>query len=132
MPRTPPPNYVGYVKRSCYYLVNRISWETKDVTNIAASLNLLDKCRIRLPNFTRINIAEQLREEESRDGVFPHLAFVSFLFALRVPSETMPLRRAFLSDELVDPPMTDRARSAHYLVPRRMFGWCCAGDPARI
>ena len=77
------------------------SWEAKAVANVAASPKLLAKGRFRFPNFTRRNITDQLREKESRGGAFSQMAFISFLFALRAPSDALPISRAYRNDDLV-------------------------------
>ena len=52
------------------------------------------------PDFIRSSVIARITQRETRDGPFAQLAYISFLFALRAPSEALPLRRAFKNDDL--------------------------------
>ena len=93
-------NYVGYVRKACYFLEQPLSWDTAAVKNIVAAIKLLGTGKFRFPNFIRSEFVAKILAKESRDGSFAQLAYISFLYALRVPSEALVLRRSFLDDDL--------------------------------
>ena len=62
------------------------------------------------PNFIRSDLALRVIIHDSRDIPFARLAYLSFLYSLRVPSEAIPLRRAFRHDDLTGfSPMKEKA-----------------------
>lgn len=93
-------NYVGYIRKACYFLEEPLFWGTAAVKNMIASLKLRGKGKYRFPNFIRIDLVARILVRESRDSPFAHLSYISFPFALRVPSEALKLRRAFSNDEI--------------------------------
>ena len=98
------PNYVGYVKKACYFPERPTSWEAKAAANVIAAPQLLAMGRFRSANFIRSNAIAQLREKESRDGALTQMDFIAFLCALRVPalrvpSEALLIRRAYRNDD---------------------------------
>ena len=94
------PNYVGYVRKACHFLEQPLSWDTREVATVAAALNLAGKGKFRTPNFIRIEFIAMITAHETRGGDFTQLAFISFLYALRVPSGALILRRAFKNDDI--------------------------------
>ena len=63
----------------------------------------------RFPNFAESPMSVQIINQEPRISEFSHLRCLSSLFALRVPSEALALKRAFDGDELTEfPPFADR------------------------
>ena len=93
-------NYVGYVRKACHYLEHPLSWDTPAVRNIVAALKLLGSGKFRFPNFIRSELVAQVIKKESRDAPFAQLSYISFLYALRLPSEALTLRRSFVNDDL--------------------------------
>ena len=103
-------NYVGYLRKACHFLEQPLSWDTPAVRNTVAALKLEGAGRFRFPNFIRSEFVAKIVAKETRDGPFAQLSFISFLYALRVPSEALILRRAYLSDDLTGfEPMRDTA-----------------------
>ena len=70
------------------------------VRNGVAALKLSGPGGFRFPNFTRCEFIAKIAAKETRGGTFAHLSFNSFLYALRVPSEALILRRAYKDDDL--------------------------------
>ena len=103
-------NYVGYVRKACHYLDHPLSWDTAAVKNAVAALKLQGSGNFRFPNFIRSEFVARIAAKETRDGPFAQLSFISFLYALRVPSEALVLRRSFWDDDLTGfAPIRDRA-----------------------
>ena len=103
-------SYVGYVRRACRYLEIPLSWDTPAVANCVAGLKLQGKGKFRAPNFIRVDSIAKIIALGTRDGVFAQLSFMSFLYALRAPSEALKLRRAYEDDDLAgQAPMKDLA-----------------------
>ena len=94
------PNYVGYLEKACLFLGQSVAWDTPAVRNVAMALKLSGKSNIRFPNFLQSAIVIGILRHEGPDGEFGLLAYLSYLCALRVPSEALPLRRAYANDAL--------------------------------
>ena len=94
-------NYVNYLKKACFYLDQPIDWATPAVSNIIKGLRLAGKAKLRFPNFIDSSLVVAIMKHEGKSE-FAQLAFLSFLFALRVPSEALTLERAYKRDELSD------------------------------
>ena len=125
-------NYVGYVKKAFCYLDQTKSWETKDVGNVFAALKLLGKGLFRAPNCICVDIVPQLREQEAGVGAFLQMAFVSFLLAMRVPSEALRPVDPFVMMKSKASRRWETNPSSPSAVPRRTFGWPSACVLARI
>ena len=63
-------------------------------------MKLIGSGKFTFPNFIRSEVIAKILTKETRDGTFAQLCFISFLYALRVPSEALILRRAFLDADL--------------------------------
>ena len=92
-------NYVGYLKKACFFLNTSVSWDTPAVRNIVKALKLSAKSNLRFPNFLTSREVGMILEHE-QGGEFGWLAYFAYLFALRVPSEALGVRRAFSNDPL--------------------------------
>ena len=93
-------NYVGYVRKACHYLEHPLSRGTPAVENVVAALKLEGSGKFRFPNFARSDFIARIAAKETRDGPFAQLSFLAFLYALRVPSEALVMKRAFVDDNL--------------------------------
>ena len=93
-------NYVGYLRKACHFSQQPLTWDTAAVRNLVAALKLEGSGKFRFPNFIRSDFIAKITAKETRDGPFAQLSFIAFLYALRVPSEALILRRAFLDDDL--------------------------------
>ena len=76
-------------------------WLTPKVRHVAKGLKKSHGHSFRFSNFIRSSLLIQLIHHETIQSEFAQAAFLSFLFALRVPSETLQLRRAFRDDQLL-------------------------------
>ena len=103
-------NYVGYVRKACHFLQHPLTWDTAALANIIAALKLQDRGKYVFPNFIRSDLVHRIISHDSRDSPFAQLAYLSFLYALRVPSEAINLMRACKHDDLTGhSPMKERA-----------------------
>ena len=101
---------MGYIRKACHFAEKPLLWGTKAATNVVDALKLQGSGRYRPPNFARIELTVKIIARESRDSDFSHLSFISFLYALRVPSETPHLRGAFRNDDITGfSPMVGKA-----------------------
>ena len=102
-------NYLNFIRKACFYLSLPTDWYTPAVVNASKGLTAAGKGKFRCPNFIRSEIALKVISAESPPSQFAQLAFCAFLFALRVPSEALISRRAFLGDPLdMSSPQTEK------------------------
>ena len=93
-------NYVGYMRKVCFFLEESLSWDTDALKNTVAALKLRGAGMYRFPNFIRSDLVIEILIHDSLDSSFAQLCYISFLLALRVPSEALKLRRCFKHDDL--------------------------------
>ena len=101
-------NYVGYVRKTCFFFQEPPKWGADAVKNMIAALKLQWKGKYRPPppppppppNFIKSDVALRIPIRDSRDIPFAQMAYISFLYALRAPSEALHLRRAFRNDDM--------------------------------
>ena len=92
--------FLDHILRNIYILRQSLEWSTRAVCHAAYGLRLAGNNRIRFPNFIRSELIWRLAAHFGDDDEFVRLAYISFLFAFRVPSEALLLRRAYKSDEI--------------------------------
>ena len=92
--------YVNSLRKVCYILRYPLDWSTKAVCHAAFGLRLAGQNRIRFPNFIRSELIWKMVTQLGPENEFARLAYISFLFAFRVPSEALLLRRAHKRDEV--------------------------------
>ena len=93
-------NYISPQEKCCCFLRSPTAWLTSCVRHVA---NGLKKCLDRIFRFSnciRSKLLTRLVEFESPNSEFAQSAYMSFLFAFRVPSETIWLIRAYSDDAL--------------------------------
>ena len=71
-------NYVGYIRKICYFLEESLAWDTAAVKNVIAAQKLLGKGAYRFPNFLRIDMVMKILTRESRDVSFAQLFTLPF------------------------------------------------------
>ena len=105
-------NYVSLLEKCCFFLHFPTTWETPCAKHVAKGLGKCQNKSVRFPNFIRRPILLRTITHETAEREFTQAAFFffSFLFSIRVPSESINLRRAFPSD-LLDgfPPQKEKA-----------------------
>ena len=87
-----------------------VRWDTPAVRTIAAGLENAQDRSFAFPNFLFSKDILVIADHEGLDSPFFQLAFLSYLFSLRVPSETLVIRRAYADDPLTEfIPQPDKA-----------------------
>ena len=103
-------NYVGYIRKVCFFLGESLAWDAAAVSNVIEALKLQGAGKYRSPNFIRSDFALRVLVRDSRGTILAQICYISFLFALRVPSEALQIRRAYMDDDLTSfDPVKDRA-----------------------
>ena len=103
-------NYVVYLRKACFSPERSIARGAPAVTNIVYASQLGAKGKYVSPNFITSSAIAQIIKRETRDGPVAQLAYLSYLFALRARSGSLPIRREFLNDDMsAFPPMEDQA-----------------------
>ena len=93
-------SYINFLRKACFYLGEPTDWLSPAVINVIKSLRLTGETNFRFPNFLGSSSVLKIIRHESPQGGFGHLDYLAYLFALRVPSEALPLRRAYSDDAL--------------------------------
>ena len=103
-------NYLTHLKKSCFLLELGAKWDTPSTRTIAAGLGNSQDRSFAFPNFFFSKGLLKLLDHEGLESQFFQLGFLSYLFSLRVPSETLTLRRAFFDGPLTEfVPQPDKA-----------------------
>ena len=99
----------GYILQLCrihpkylFFPQEPLLCDAAAVKNIIAALKLQGKGEYRFPNFTQSDLVVKISKHDSRDIPFAQISYISYLYALRVPSEALLLRRAFRNDDLTN------------------------------
>ena len=95
-------NYVGYIRKAGFFSQEPLLYDTAAVKSIIAAPKLEGKGKYRFPNFIQTDTVGEILKHGPRDSPFAKLAYISFLYAIRVPSEALLLRRAYRNDELAN------------------------------
>ena len=103
-------NYLGHLKKACFLTGSPVDWYTPAVRDISKGLRLAKKCSFKFPNFLYTQDLFKIINGLGWEDTFSLLAFTSYLFSLRIPSEALCLRRARDSERLADfVPQADKA-----------------------
>ena len=103
-------NYIAHLKKSCLLLELDAKWDTPVVRTIAAGLENSHRRSFAPPNFFFPNDLLKLLGHEAVESAFFQLAYLSYLFPLRAPSEALRICRAFFDDTLTEfVPQPDKA-----------------------
>ena len=108
-------NYVGYIRKACPPPHEPLSWDPDAVANTVVVLKPQGAGKYRFPNFIRVDFIVRILIRDSMDSPFAQLAYISFLYAPRVPSEALILRRAFKNDDLT----SSAPMQAYFLIALR-------------
>ena len=95
-------NYLPHVKKACFLLDLNTSWDTPAARAIARGLENSQDRSFAFPNFIFSADLLAIFKHEGPLSPFFQAASLSYLFSLRVPSETLELRRAFADDPLTE------------------------------
>ena len=100
-------NYVRHLKNARTFLRLPTAWHASEVSHTAKGIEKCHDKSSNFRNFSRCSIILQLVERPSMQDEFAKACMLSFLFALRVRSETLARIRAFRNDQLMEFPPQD-------------------------
>ena len=92
--------YVNSLRKACYVLRRPLDWSTRAVVHTCYGMRLAGDNKIRFPNFIRSTLVWKIIKSEGPKSEMAILAYVAFLFAFRVPSEALLIKRAHKHDEI--------------------------------
>ena len=95
-------NYLGHLKQAFSLTGSPVDWYTAAVRDVSKGLRLSKKASFKLPNFIYTQDLFKIANGLGWGDTFSKLAFVSYLFGLRVPSEALCLRKARDPERLAD------------------------------
>ena len=93
-------NYVSRMQKVCFFIGPPVSWLTPAVRHVAKGLKKFQDSSFKFPNFIRSELLLRIVRHETAASEFAQACWRSFLFAFRVPSETLQLVRAYRGDEI--------------------------------
>ena len=93
-------NYIQHLAKACFLMDMDTFWLTPAVRNLAKGLESSLDTSFRFPNFIFSKDLLKILDHETIDSQFGQLCYLSYLFSLRVPSETLQIRRAYHDDPL--------------------------------
>ena len=103
-------NYLAHLKKACALMNHPTDWLTQTVREVSNGLINAQDLSFKFPNFIKSGLLIDLLTYLKMDSVMGQACFLSYLFALRTPSETLRLVRAFADDRLTEfVPQEDKA-----------------------
>ena len=103
-------DYLAHLQKASVLLDHPLDWLTPAIRTMAKGLKKAQDLSFKFPNFIQTNDLLTLLRWVKLDSPEGQAYFLSFLFALRVPSETLRLTRAFSDDRITEfVPQTDKA-----------------------
>ena len=103
-------NYMAHLKKAFLLLEMDIARDIPAIRTIAQGLENSQGRSFAFPNYLLPKDILYIRDHEGAGSPFSPLAFISYLFSLRVPSEALQIRRAYADDPLTEfVPQADKA-----------------------
>ena len=103
-------NYIQHLAKACLLLDLDTFWLTPAVRNLAKGLESSSDASFKFPNFIFSKDLLRIIDRETLGIQFGQICYLSYLFPLRVPSETLQIRWAYRDDPLAEfSPQTDRS-----------------------
>ena len=93
-------NYVLRLQKVCFFIGSQKDWLTPAVRHVERGIKKCRDVSFKLPNFIRIQLLLRIIRRELTGSEFAQACWMSFLFAFRVPSESLQLTRAYRNDEI--------------------------------
>ena len=93
--------YVEHLIKACHLVGFDIAWRTPLINSIAKGLSNKPSMRNPCRNSLTHAILDRIIRAESWESEFARLCFVTYLFMLRLPSESLILHRALPTDLLL-------------------------------
>ena len=100
--------YLGHLSKACNLMGFDSSWKNEVIHAIAKGLKNKPSGKNRFHNSLEPPILDRILRHESWNSEFARLCYVTYLFMLRLPSESLPLTRALADGRLLstDPSST--------------------------
>ena len=95
-------NYLPHLRKAFLLLAHSIYCPARASAEIAKGLRFSQRVPIKLPNFLFTHDIRSIINSLGRRSEFDQICFISYLFPLRVPSESLLMRRAFSDDRVGD------------------------------
>ena len=103
-------NYVSHLRKGCFLAESTLDWHTLAVKEVAKGLRAGQYIPFKFPNFLYTQDLFRIINSLGWEDVFTQLAFLAYLFSLRIPSEALFLKRAFSNDRINEfVPQADKA-----------------------
>ena len=96
----PFANYISHMQNVCCFIGSPVTWLTPAVRDVARGLKKCQDDSFRFPNFIRSSLLLRIIQQETAAIEFPQSCWMSFLLALRTPSENLKLTRPYRGDEI--------------------------------
>ena len=93
-------NYLGHLKKACLLAECAFEWYSTAVREIARGLKFAKQVSFKFPNFIYTQDLFKIINSLGWEDEFAQLAFISFLFSLRIPSEALVMKRAHRRERL--------------------------------
>ena len=93
-------NYISHLQKACFFIGSPTVWLTPAVRLVAKGLKKCHDSSFKFPNFIQSRLLLRIVRLETAQSEFSQACWLSFLFAFRVPSETLLLQRAFRNDDI--------------------------------
>ena len=98
-------NYISRLQTVCFCVGSPATWLTPAGRHVSRGLKKCHDTAFRFPNFIRCQLLLRIAQQESDESDLGQACWLSFLFAFRVPSETLHLVIAYRGDEISFPPI---------------------------
>ena len=101
--------YLSHVQKAFHVLGRPVDWLTPRVRAAATGLKNLQNNSFRFPNYIFSDDLLRILEKMKLNSELGAICYLSFLFSLRIPSETFEIRRSFLDDRISEfPPQSEK------------------------
>ena len=94
-------NYISHLQKARFFARAPVTWLTPAARHISKGLKKCQGASFRFPNFIRGDILLRLLKMGAIRSEIAQACVLSLLFAFRVPSETLQLRRAYSDDHML-------------------------------
>ena len=93
-------NYLSHLRKACLLTGSDFQWDTSAVHAVARGLRSAQRIPFKFPNFIYAQDLFTIINSSGWRSEFAQLCFTAYLFSLRIPSEALTMKRAFLDDPI--------------------------------
>ena len=91
---------MSHLRKGCFLAESTLDWHTLAVKEVANGLKAGQFIPFKFPNFLYAQDLFMIINFLGWEGAFTQLAFLAYLFSLRIPPDALFLRRAFSNDRI--------------------------------